>query len=161
MPEAWNDKLMAVSFWSLNVGLLLMLVLSIFPAGVIQLIASFEQGFWYARSYEFIHSNAYQTLIWLRVVGDVIFITGGVLPLVYQFVKGMFHVRPSQAELVPLHVSDERILNDSNNTLDKAASYSKTKSQDIFLATLRIKTILNYRSRINVFCGSPKAKCVY
>jgi nitric oxide reductase subunit B len=66
-PSAWSDKLAAISFWGLNVGMMLMLVLNIFPAGVIQMIASYRHGFWYARSYEFIHSHLFQSLPCLLV----------------------------------------------------------------------------------------------
>ncbi len=93
--EAWNNKLIGISFWSLNIGLLLMLLLNIFPAGLDQMFASFTQGFWYARSYEFTHSPLFQTFTWLRVIGDVTFIIGGVLPLVYVILAGIFNLRPS------------------------------------------------------------------
>jgi nitric oxide reductase subunit B len=70
-----------------------MLVLNIFPAGVIQMIVSFTHGFWYARSYEFIHSASFQFFTWLRVLGDLTFVVGGVLPLVFVVVRGTFHLR--------------------------------------------------------------------
>lgn len=93
--EVWSNKLAALSFWGLNVGLLLMVVLDIFPAGVIQMIASYQHGFWFARSYEFVHSQLFQTFTWLRIAGDVTFVCIGVLPLVYLVAKGILHLRPS------------------------------------------------------------------
>jgi len=96
--EAWSDKLAATSFWGLNIGLLLMLILNIFPAGVIQMIASYEHGFFYARSYEFIHSQLFQMFTWLRIVGDLTFVIAGVLPLVVLVLRGMFHLRRATAE---------------------------------------------------------------
>ncbi len=95
--DAWSDRLIGISFWCLNIGLLLMLVLNIFPAGVIQMIASFNQGFWYARSYEFIHSENFQLFTWLRVLGDLTFVVGGVLPLVFVVLRGLFHLRKATA----------------------------------------------------------------
>lgn len=95
--EAWSNRLAGISFWSLNIGLLLMLVLNIFPAGVVQMIASFEHGFWYSRSYEFLHSDAFQCFTWLRVFGDLIFVIGGVIPLVALVLKGMFSLRASSS----------------------------------------------------------------
>src|SRR4030095_6166998 len=94
-PEGWSDRLVGISFWGLNVGLSLMLALYIFPAGVMQMAASFNNGFWYARSYEFIHSQAFQTMTWLRVAGDLVFVIGGVLPLVILILRGMFFLRNS------------------------------------------------------------------
>jgi len=91
--SAWNNKLAAISFWGLNIGLMLMLVLNIFPAGIIQMIASYQHGFWFARSPEFVHSNLFQVFTWLRVAGDLTFVLAGVLPLVYLVLKGMFHLR--------------------------------------------------------------------
>lgn len=93
--NAWDNRLIGISFWCLNVGLLLMLILNIFPAGVIQMVASYQHGFWYARSYEFIHSAAFQMLTWLRVLGDLTFVIGGVLPITYVVLRGMFFLRPA------------------------------------------------------------------
>jgi nitric oxide reductase subunit B len=103
--DAWSNRLIAISFWSLNVGLLLMLILNIFPAGVIQMVASYKYGFWYARSYEFIHSPIFQMLTWLRVLGDLTFVVGGVLPLVFVIVRGMFHLRPAAGPVSREHLS--------------------------------------------------------
>lgn len=94
--DAWSNKLASTSFWCLNIGLLLMLVLNIFPAGVVQMIASYDHGFWYSRSFQFLHSNLFQQFTWLRVVGDLVFIFGGVVPLVVLVVRGMFKLRPSK-----------------------------------------------------------------
>ncbi|PZM84137.1 MAG: nitric-oxide reductase large subunit [Candidatus Melainabacteria bacterium] len=91
--DAWSNKLCAISFWSLNIGLMLMLLLNIFPAGVIQMLASYTHGFWFARSYDFIHSNQFQMFTWLRVIGDMTFVVGGILPLVFLVLRGALHLR--------------------------------------------------------------------
>ena len=98
--DAWSNRLAALSFWGLNGGLLLMLILNIFPAGVIQMISSYQNGFWFARSYEFIHSPLFQTLTWLRIAGDLVFVLVGVLPLVLLVVRGMFSRRPARKEAI-------------------------------------------------------------
>ncbi len=103
--DAWSNRLVGISFWCLNIGLLLMIVLNIFPAGVIQMLASYTHGFWYARSYEFTHSPAFQSFTWLRIVGDLTFVLGGVLPLVFLVVRGMFHLRSAKEEKLPGIVS--------------------------------------------------------
>ncbi len=95
--DFWSNKLVGISFWCLNIGLLLMLALNIFPAGVMQMMASYEQGFFYARSSEFTHQALYQTLTWLRVVGDLVFLVGGITPLVLLILRGIFGLRPSKA----------------------------------------------------------------
>jgi len=65
-----------VAFWSLNIGLAAMVVLSLLPIGLAQTWASIEHGMWYARSADFMQQPFMQTLRWLRVVGDVIFSIG-------------------------------------------------------------------------------------
>jgi nitric oxide reductase subunit B len=40
-----------------------------------------EKGLWFGRSAEFIDSNAFQTLTWMRIIGGSIFVLGGVVPL--------------------------------------------------------------------------------
>jgi nitric oxide reductase subunit B len=85
--NGWNDKALAISFWTINIGLLLMVLISVLPVGLLQTVASVKYGMWYARSAEFLHQPFMQTLRWLRVIGDTIFAVG-VLALVY-FVAGL------------------------------------------------------------------------
>ncbi len=40
-------------------------------------------GYWHARSPEFFTRSDIRVLEWLRLPGDVVFIVGGILPLVY------------------------------------------------------------------------------
>lgn len=82
-PERWNKKLLMFSFWSINAGLMLMVVLDLFPAGAVQFKEVVEQGLWYSRSKEFIEGNTFITLTWLRGIGAAVFFFGGVIPLVW------------------------------------------------------------------------------
>lgn len=72
----WKDKIISISFWSLNIGLMLMVLISILPVGVLQTIASIKHGMWYARSNEFMQGSGMQTLRWLRIIGDSVFSVG-------------------------------------------------------------------------------------
>jgi nitric oxide reductase subunit B len=72
----WKDKLLKFSFWSINLGLLLMVVISVLPIGILQTIASVEHGMWYARSAEFLQQPIMQNLRWLRAIGDILFAAG-------------------------------------------------------------------------------------
>jgi len=74
--QVWNEKLMRFAFWSINIGLMLMLVLSLLPMGVLQAIASVNEGIWYARSVEFMQQPLMDTIKWLRIIGDTIFAVG-------------------------------------------------------------------------------------
>lgn len=79
--KRWNKKLVKVSFWSINAGLMLMVLLDLLPAGTIQFKAVVENGLWFARSDEFIGGEVFKSLTWLRGIGACIFLFGGVIPL--------------------------------------------------------------------------------
>ncbi len=74
----WNERLLKASFWSLNLGLALMAVMTLLPLGTMQLFAAIENGYWYARSAEFMQQPVVELLIWMRVPGDTIFSIGAV-----------------------------------------------------------------------------------
>ncbi|MEB0138077.1 MULTISPECIES: nitric-oxide reductase large subunit [unclassified Undibacterium] len=73
---AWSDRLLQAMFWLLNIGLAMMVFISLVPAGIYQAAASISQGMWYARSPAVVHSHFMETLVWMRVPGDVIFALG-------------------------------------------------------------------------------------
>lgn len=85
------------AFWSINIGLLLMVFLDLFPAGIWQFKTVTEQGLWYARSHTFIESTGFQTFTWLRMVGGALFTLGGVIPLTWFVIsrrRGLKKVNP-------------------------------------------------------------------
>lgn len=73
---AWSDKLLQPMFWSLNIGLAMMVFISLVPAGLYQAWASITHGVWYARSAEVVHSHLMETFVWMRVPGDIVFSIG-------------------------------------------------------------------------------------
>ncbi len=79
----WKPRVIKTAFWSINIGLLLMIFLDLFPAGIWQFITVTERGLWYARSSAFIESTGFQTLTWMRIIGGALFTLGGVVPLVW------------------------------------------------------------------------------
>jgi nitric oxide reductase subunit B len=81
--DRWNPKLIRTVFWSINAGLMLMVILDLFPAGAIQFKAVLDQGLWYGRSAEFIHGSAFEALTWMRGIGATLFFFGGVIPLAW------------------------------------------------------------------------------
>jgi nitric oxide reductase subunit B len=84
IPESrWSDGAAKISFWSLNLGLAWMVFATLFPLGVLQLYHSVSSGYFEARTLQFITGGANPVLEWLRLPGDVLFIAGGVLPLLY------------------------------------------------------------------------------
>lgn len=81
--DHWSPKVIKVVFWSINIGLMLMVILDLFPAGAIQFKAVVENGLWYGRSMEFIHGSTFETLTWMRGIGATLFFFGGVIPLAW------------------------------------------------------------------------------
>jgi nitric oxide reductase subunit B len=84
---AWREGLIRFSFWAINIGLLLMVLLSVLPVGLLQTWSSVEHGYWYARSPEFLQTGVMDTLRWLRVFGDTIFAIGAIT--LFLFVIGL------------------------------------------------------------------------
>ncbi|RJQ76462.1 MAG: nitric-oxide reductase large subunit [Desulfobacteraceae bacterium] len=101
-----SNRAMAVSFWSLNIGLLLMIFVNLIPMGILQLYDAVANGYWHAREPEFFQSSWVKVLEWLRLPGDTIFIVGGILPVVYLAVR-MFANR-NRGEM-PLSDSAEQL----------------------------------------------------
>jgi nitric oxide reductase subunit B len=76
-----TEKFVRVGFWGANVGLALMIILDLFPGGVIQLWDSIANGYWHARRLTFLMGGTYHKLEWLRMVGDLVFLFAGALPI--------------------------------------------------------------------------------
>jgi nitric oxide reductase subunit B len=72
----WKTGWLRFAFWAINIGLALMVLISVLPVGLMQTIASVEHGMWYARSAEFLQQDLVLLFHWLRVVGDTIFAIG-------------------------------------------------------------------------------------
>jgi nitric oxide reductase subunit B len=88
IQKEWNEGFLKISFWSLNIGLMAMVVGSLLPVGLLQTWASVKYGYWYARSAEFLYSPLVQPIKWSRIFGDTIF-AAGVLALVL-FMVGLY-----------------------------------------------------------------------
>jgi len=95
-PSRWSDKLLKTSFWCLNIGLAMMVFLSLFPAGLYQAYQSFTRDYAFARSAEVIHSPVMQALVWARVPGDLVF-TVGVVAFSLFMVRALFGRRAARA----------------------------------------------------------------
>jgi nitric oxide reductase subunit B len=95
-PERWNAGLVRRAFWSLNLGLVLMVLLDLFPAGVHQLMAVLDHGLAAAREEAFIQGDTFQALTWARVVGGALFVLGGVLPLAWFFLSRLRSLRTAR-----------------------------------------------------------------
>jgi nitric oxide reductase subunit B len=76
------EPFIRLGFWGLNAGLVLMIALDLFPAGVLQLWDSMANGYWHARQPAFTMSGPFHALEWVRLLGDGVFLVAGVAPLV-------------------------------------------------------------------------------
>ncbi|WP_159787825.1 cbb3-type cytochrome c oxidase subunit I [Sodalinema gerasimenkoae] len=80
--RAWNETWFNRSFWSINIGLVIMMVFGLIPSGFYQLVQSVNHGTWYARSAEVIGSAWMHWTVWLRIPGDIVFALGALLMVV-------------------------------------------------------------------------------
>jgi nitric oxide reductase subunit B len=85
-PEAeWREGLVGFAFWSINLGLTVMVLISVLPVGLLQTWASVTHGYWYARSSEFLQTPLLAKLRWLRAIGDTIFAVGAISLVAFVF----------------------------------------------------------------------------
>jgi nitric oxide reductase subunit B len=76
------EKYIRVGFWGLNIGLLLMVLITLFPGGILQLVDVLNNGYWHARSQAFLGGSLIRFIEWIRIVPDLIFGIAGVIPIV-------------------------------------------------------------------------------
>ncbi|MGD9762378.1 MAG: nitric-oxide reductase large subunit [Candidatus Binatia bacterium] len=99
----WREEWVRFSFWAMNLGLALMIGLSLLPIGLLQAAASIEHGLWWARSAEFLQQPLIENLRWLRIVGDTLFLVGvGAFAWFAAGVRlGWSFARPETAGVIP------------------------------------------------------------
>jgi nitric oxide reductase subunit B len=78
-PERWDASWLRASFWMWNVGLALMVFVSVLPVGFLQLETAFTEGYAAARGLAFYEQPLVQTLFWARLPGDTLIILGTVV----------------------------------------------------------------------------------
>lgn len=83
--DAWDKtkRFVQIGFIGLNAGMALMVLIDLFPSGVLQLWDSMVNGYWHARHLNFIMSGLFHQLEWARLGADALFILVGVVPTVY------------------------------------------------------------------------------
>lgn len=72
----WKEKVLGSSFWLMNLGLALMVLLSLLPIGLMQAFESVKHGLWSARGSDFLQQDTIEFLRWMRIVGDTLFLFG-------------------------------------------------------------------------------------
>lgn len=89
---AGMEKYIKVGFWGTNIGLLMMVAMSLFPGGVLQVWDVVQHGYWHARSLAYTGTETARLIEWLRLPGDLVFIIFGAVPLAIAAIKGYIGV---------------------------------------------------------------------
>jgi len=91
------QKFVRCGFWGLNIGLAMMIVMSLFPAGILQVHDVLEHGYWHARSLAYTAGDLPRFIEWLRLPGDLVFILFGALPILIAVGLGYLRLRATGA----------------------------------------------------------------
>lgn len=75
-PQGWNQRRLWTIFWLLNIGLTLMLVVSVVPIGILQLNRAVHVDYAAARSLQFYSQPLLLLLKKLRLPGDTMIVLG-------------------------------------------------------------------------------------
>jgi nitric oxide reductase subunit B len=100
VDDLWKrvEKFIRISFWGLNIGLALMVLLSLFPGGVLQLRDVLRNGYWHARSPAYLTEGMSKLIEWFRLPGDLVFGIVGVLPIVLAIGMTYWYIRKKPAK---------------------------------------------------------------
>lgn len=77
LSRGWRAGVLGV----MAAGFGLMILLNLFPAGVVQLYDVVQNGYAHARSLDFAMHGFFHKSEWVRVIGDMTFIRAGTLPV--------------------------------------------------------------------------------
>ena len=88
-----------------------MVFATLFPLGILQLYHSINVSYYDARTLNYIGSRANSVLEWLRMPGDVVFILGGALPILYIAFQGIRHMRVSPTMEEPKEILFTEVAN--------------------------------------------------
>jgi nitric oxide reductase subunit B len=80
---------------------------NLFPIGVLQFHDALVNGYWHARSPGFFARGDVRALEWARIVGDAVFILGGIGPLVYLALRMVAH--RNRREVIGGHEAVEQL----------------------------------------------------
>jgi nitric oxide reductase subunit B len=111
VPSQWTERRLRWAFRFWNVGLAVMVFVSVLPVGFLQLETAFTQTYGAARSLAFYNSEIIQLLFWAHLPGDTPIIVG-TLVFAYDMVKKRFTLRPvSEPTDTPEHTTiPERVM---------------------------------------------------
>jgi len=94
--EYWNERILKISFFGLNIGLFLLTLGTLFPVGVLQAWTSYKEGLWMARDASFFERGFVKFLGTVRIIPDLTIICVGVIPLGYFLFKTYRHLKTKE-----------------------------------------------------------------
>ena len=94
----WNDRILKISFFGFNIGLLLLTLGTLLPVGILQAWTSYKQGLWVARDASFFERDFVRFIGMVRVIPDLCIIVLGVLPLAYFLFKTYRHLKAREIQ---------------------------------------------------------------
>jgi nitric oxide reductase subunit B len=94
----WNDRILKLSFFGFNIGLLLLTLGTLFPVGVLQAWTSYKQGLWMARDASFFEQSFVRFIGMVRIIPDLAIICLGVIPLAYFLLKTYRHLKAREIQ---------------------------------------------------------------
>lgn len=97
--SAWNAKLIRTAFWSLNIGLAMMMFLDLFWVGLYQTWVAYTDGTWYARSAAIVKGDFFVYTTAARSLGGLVFIGGGLIPLIWFIVSRSTKLRQKEVDV--------------------------------------------------------------
>jgi len=96
--EGWDDRLLKVSFWGVNIGLLIMFAGTLLPVGILQVLDNIQHGFWHARSEAFWSRDIIQIIGQTRMLPDFLIILPGAGGLLLFMLKAIFKLKPVEVQ---------------------------------------------------------------
>jgi len=108
---AWSDKIIKYAFWSMNIGVALMMFFDLFPAGLYQMSITLEHGFWLARAQETITGTVFQTLTAFRSLGGIVFVSG-LIALIWFVLSRSMHLKPETGKVTKIEQDWGTVEND-------------------------------------------------
>jgi nitric oxide reductase subunit B len=111
---------------------------TLLPLGVIQLWHSINDGYFEARSLNFINEPGNAVLEWLRMPGDIVFIVGGVMPFVWitwlgvrYRIKATTHDVPMEALFVEAVPTGATVTGGAEPTSGYSSDYRSTGTGEL------------------------------
>lgn len=93
--QGWDERLLKISFWGVNIGLAVMFLFTLLPVGLLQILDNMQNGFWHARTNAFWEKDIIMFLGQFRMVPDTLIIVPGAGGLLLFMLKAIRNLKPA------------------------------------------------------------------